>query len=245
MPESRRRRRRGRPIPRTRGGANLTTYGQRPRQRSGRRWLYVTASAIIAVLVIAGFVVPSLVGLGGGAGQTVGSSYEYVSGVGQQHDIMVTRQHVPESASVEYNSVPATSGDHWAQWSECGFFEQELPDERVVHNLEHGNIVVSYNLATPEEVEQLRGVFEDIGLSNVHGIARRYTKIPEGSVVLTAWGSPTRWTALTRNESKISSRPMPGPWGPNSPMARPAPPVGSCRDRAANAATNGATFVFS
>ena len=217
MPESRRRRRRGRPIPRTRGGANLTTYGQRPRQRSGRRWLYVTASAIIAVLVIAGFVVPSLVGLGGGAGQTVGSSYEYVSGVGQQHDIMVTRQHVPESATVKYDTVPATSGDHWAQWSECGFFEQELPDERVVHNLEHGNIVVSYNLATPEEVEQLRGVFEDIGLSNVHGIARHYTKIPEGSVVLTAWGVSDQMDGVDKERIETFFTTYAGTLGPEFP----------------------------
>ncbi len=87
-----------------------------------------------------------------------------------------------------YNSIPATSGDHWPRWSKCGFYEEALPDERVVHNLEHSNIVVSYNLTTPEEVDELRDVMSSGGLAGVLGIARFYDKIEPGTVALSAWG---------------------------------------------------------
>ena len=44
-----------------------------------------------------------------------------------------------------YSTVPPTSGPHWEAWSKCGFFNHPLPDELLVHNLEHGNIIVSHN----------------------------------------------------------------------------------------------------
>jgi hypothetical protein len=111
-----------------------------------------------------------------------------VEGIGLQHDIMATRSHVPEGTTVEYSTIPSTSGNHWPQPSRCGFFEEGLPDERIVHNLEHSNIIVSYNLTSPEEVERLKAVMDGIGLAQVLGITRFYDKIPEGTVALAAWG---------------------------------------------------------
>ena len=61
-------------------------------------------------------------------------------------------------------------------------------DERIVHNLEHGNIVVSYNLASEEEVDRLRDALESIGKNAIWGVARSYDKIPSGTVALAAWG---------------------------------------------------------
>ena len=116
-----------------------------------------------------------------------GTSADYVEGIGVQHDILSTR-HVTEPTTVEYNSIPATSGNHWPQWSRCGFFEDGLPDERVLHNLEHSNIVVSYNLTTPEEVKELRDVMGSVGLAGVLGVTRFYDKIEPGTVALSAWG---------------------------------------------------------
>ena len=105
-----------------------------------------------------------------------------------RHEIMPTRNHVSEGTPVEYSSLPPTSGNHWPQWSQCGFFEEGLPDERIVHNLEHGNIVVSYNLADEADVRALRKVMDGIDLSSNWGVTRAYNKIPEGTVALTAWG---------------------------------------------------------
>lgn len=187
MPESRHRRRRGR-TGAGGAGAGTSPSSARPRPRKNS-WLYIVASALIAVLVIGGFAVGAT-GLGGRGigGHSAGTADAYVNGVGVQHDIMSTRSHVAEPQTVDYNSIPPTSGDHWPQWSNCGFYEEELADERIVHNLEHSNIIVSYNLATPEEIDQLRDAMKDIGLANATGVTRAYTKIPAGTVALSAWG---------------------------------------------------------
>ena len=134
------------------------------------------------------------------SGREYGSNSEYGSGgispataepaqsAEVRHDITLTRLHVSEGTAVEYNSIPPTSGDHWPRWSQCGFFVEEIPDERLVHNLEHGNIVVSYNLADENGVNALRAAMDEIDLSSNWGVTRAYNKIPEGTVALAAWG---------------------------------------------------------
>lgn len=188
MPESKHRRRRGRPV--SRGQRVAATPIARPRKQKTNK-LYVAASVIIAVLVIGGFAV-------GGINfqrppDTGSSSGEYVEGVGVQQALMSTgpsglNVHIDNDQTVEYSTSPATSGDHWATPISCGFYEDGLSDERIVHNLEHGNIVVSYNLATDGEVDQLRDALEGIGKNAIWGVTRSYDKIPSGTVALAAWG---------------------------------------------------------
>jgi hypothetical protein len=62
-----------------------------------------------------------------------------------------------------------------------------LPDERVVHNLEHGTIVISYNLTDNDAIEELKETFDDIGLAQLWGVARYYDKLPSGQVAVAAW----------------------------------------------------------
>ena len=102
--------------------------------------------------------------------------------------IMPTSDHVPEGQRVDYNTRPPTSGDHWSRWAECGFYEESLPNELITHNLEHGNIVVSYNLATQEEVDQLRAAMDSIDLAAEWSVTRFYEDIPQGTLAVAAWG---------------------------------------------------------
>lgn len=51
-----------------------------------------------------------------------------------------------------YNSNPPTSGWHYAQPADWGFYNEELPDEVLVHNLEHGGIWLSYRSAEDTEL---------------------------------------------------------------------------------------------
>ena len=184
MPESKHRRRRGRAVQRgSRSAAPMAVA--RPRRKKTNK-IYVLASAVIAVLVIAGFALGS-VNFGNRAAQT-GSSGEYVEGVGVNQEIMPSVRHVPENQSVVYNTVPPTSGEMYATPARCGFYEDGLPDEQIVHNLEHGAIVVSYNLATEGELDRLRDAVDGIGLSQVWGVTRFYDKIPVGTVAVAAWG---------------------------------------------------------
>ena len=57
-----------------------------------------------------------------------------------------------------YNSNPPTSGWHYAQPANWGIYQNELPDENLVHNLEHGGIWISYtgvSTTTKEQIEAL------------------------------------------------------------------------------------------
>ena len=113
----------------------------------------------------------------------------YVEGIGVDQEVMPSKNHVEDGTLVDFNSVPATSGDHYFSPQPCGFYEGEVPDERVVHNLEHGNIVISYNLEDSNEIDQLREVYNDLeGWKDHYTVVRSYPKIDPGQVALSAWG---------------------------------------------------------
>lgn len=55
------------------------------------------------------------------------------------------REHVPDGTKVQYNSNPPTSGSHYADWTRAGVYEQPISDGHLIHALEHGYIIISYN----------------------------------------------------------------------------------------------------
>ena len=180
MPESRHRRNR-RP-------RNLDIPRATPRR--GQNKFILVGSIIIAVLVIAGFSIPTIIGsLNQPDPGDLGSALAYVEGVGIDQQVMPTKNHVPDGTVVSYNSVPATSGDHYFSPQRCGFYTGEIPDERVVHNLEHSNIIISYNLPDQNDVSTLEDVYNGLGGWKDHyTVARFYSKIAPGQVALSAWG---------------------------------------------------------
>ncbi len=222
MPESRHRRRRGRQVQRGQRSAAAADIA-RPRRRKWtvRRILYVTASAVIAILVIAGFAAADFLSVGRpAAAGGLGDSREYVEGVGERQAIMATRNHVQPEQSVAYNSTPPTSGDHWDRWANCGFYEEGLPDERIVHNLEHGNIVVSYNLP-PEGVSQLKVFMDDFDMSSVWAVTRFYGEVPENTVALAAWGVLDTMQGVDEDRIEKFFRNYAGTLGPEFPNGAP------------------------
>lgn len=90
----------------------------------------------------------------------------------------------------DYNSNPATSGPMANQPASCGVFRSELPDEVVVHNLEHGAVVISYGpgLAASER-DKLEAFARDAG-THIIVVPREGLGSP---IVLTAW---TKFLAL-------------------------------------------------
>ena len=159
------------------------------------RWLLVSFAAIAGLFIVA-LLVPVVLPVNFGGGR--GSADGYVEGVGTQVQTSEDRTHFDDSYTIDqvspdgqgYSTTPPTSGRHWNGWAACGFYgpDQTLADERILHNLEHGNIVVSYNLTDPDQIQELEDTFESIGKTNLWGVARFYDKIPEGTVALTTWG---------------------------------------------------------
>jgi hypothetical protein len=59
--------------------------------------------------------------------------------------IGIDEEHAP------YNSSPPTSGPHYEIPAETTFFTDQIPPEQVVHNLEHGAIVIWYSPNADEQ----------------------------------------------------------------------------------------------
>ena len=116
-------------------------------------------------------------------------------GTGEEVGIRVleqTREHIPFGQPHPlYSSTPPTSGWHYDTPAAWGIYDSPLLDETVIHNLEHGGIVISQNLTDGAQVAQLREFVE--GQPGFPGcfIMRSYTQapdlVPEGTVALTSW----------------------------------------------------------
>jgi len=187
LPESKHRRSRGQALSRRARSAGTLADNKPKKKRTNK--LYLTASLVIAVLVIAGFAIGGLAGGGRSVNTPTGSQQGYVEGIGVQEPFQ-GNIHLVEGTEIQYASFPPTSGDHWPPSAirRCGIYGDGLEDEVVVHHLEHSNIIVSYNLPDPAQVDQLHRVINGIGLANIWGITRAYDKIPQGQVAVTAWG---------------------------------------------------------
>jgi hypothetical protein len=95
-----------------------------------------------------------------------------------------SRDHV--EGGVDYTDPPPTSGDHDPCWAPWGVYDEEIPDERWVHNLEHGGVVLLYHCADgcPDEVAEMEAIVAERG---VHGILTPYAALPTRFAAV-AWG---------------------------------------------------------
>jgi hypothetical protein len=60
------------------------------------------------------------------------------------------RDHVPLDTPFDYNSNPPTSGPHYEDWIRPGIFDSPQHDQKLIHSLEHGYVIISYNCDAPK-----------------------------------------------------------------------------------------------
>lgn len=66
-----------------------------------------------------------------------------------EYDI-VGRNHIAQgTAGSGYNSNPPSSGPHWPSPVKNGIYDSSLPDEQLIHNLEHGHVWIAYKPCEP------------------------------------------------------------------------------------------------
>lgn len=73
-----------------------------------------------------------------------------------------------------------------------------VPDERAVHNLEHGGVVISYNAIPADALNKLSALLQTYPrdrFNEVKLLIRPYDRIPSGTFVLAAWGWKQTFTA--------------------------------------------------
>lgn len=103
---------------------------------------------------------------------------------------MPSRNHT--DAKVQYTTNPPTSGDHAPAAATWGTYPKAPPDERLVHNLEHGGVIISYNPAKVDEptVQKLKDLTADLrsGAKKCLILTPRASIQDDKPIALTSWG---------------------------------------------------------
>jgi len=130
-------------------------------RRAHRRSNLITigVAAVVGALVVGGIVYQRSTGEGGvsgnvGVSEAAANCERVESFEAQDADhIDVGAPHPP------YNSTPPSSGPHYETPANPGFYAEPLPPEQVIHNLEHGFVVIWYRSDAPDStIEDIEAI---------------------------------------------------------------------------------------
>ena len=137
-----------------------------------RRMMVSVAAGVVIVLALAG-------GITWGV---LASRPEKIALSGVQTFKVASRNHV--TTPVKYAQTPTVGGDHNPTWLNCGIYDQPVPNENAVHDLEHGAVWITYRPDLPaDQVAELQKLARSqtyITLSPYDGLST--------PVVASAWG---------------------------------------------------------
>lgn len=148
--------------------------------RKAKTTRYATIAIVAALMVLGGALAWGPISGLFNRGDAAAAQGQSFPSQGQQH-INDGQAHEP------YSTNPPTSGPHYQTPARWGIYDNPLPDESLVHNLEHGGIVIHYNCASgcPELVQQLKDLAGQYR-SKVVLAPRPNAQVPH-RITLTAW----------------------------------------------------------
>ena len=120
--------------------------------------------------------------------EVLGDADEGIPGV---QAVRVTYERpVHATGDIDYGLTPPAGGLHAPIWWNCGFYDTPVVDENVVHDLEHGVVLIAYAADRLSEADIL--LIRDLAQAN-KVIAAPYPDLPEGEeVVASAWARQLR-----------------------------------------------------
>jgi len=164
---------------------------QAPRQRRAeapegrnRRLLLIGAGLVVVAAIAAGGAAAWVL-LGGGSSadaalRAAGCTVEKKPAMGAQHVEKLAE-------GFEYNTFPPTTGPHYPIPATWDVYTEPVEQFRLVHNLEHGGVVVQYGEDVPESaVAEIR----DWYLEDPNGIIVAPLPRLKEKIALTAWTTP-------------------------------------------------------
>ncbi len=167
---------------------------QAPKQRTEprtpaerRTLLYLLAfsgSGIVILIAVLAFVAFAGGGGGGGSGSTaVTNSKDCVE---RSYPGMKPKHLQNPDAKVKYNSFPPSSGPHYQSPAPWSLYTDPVKQTILVHNLEHGGIILQYGNVGEDTVRKIESLYQDdpYGL-----VVAPYSKLGK-KIALTAWNEP-------------------------------------------------------
>ncbi len=129
--------------------------------------------------------------------------------MGEAIPIMTSAPHLaPDTNPGEYNSDPPTSGLHYATEAQAGFYDENIytyPAGYLVHNLEHGYVIIWYNCDLLDETgcaelkSQIRTVMDDLGGVKLVAYPWNFIDVP---VAMTSWGRIQKFGIFDTEQAK-------------------------------------------
>jgi hypothetical protein len=170
-----------------RGAAARRLEEKRRRQRT----LLWSAVAVLSLLALVGLIVfmgreePQAENQPVAA-EALAAGREQAGSEGVKTFPMAGQDHIdPSEQPDNWNSNPPTSGDHLQNPLPPGVYDNEQDMRALVHNQEHGYVVILYKGIPPDQVDQLRQFVEARDASKL--VLAPYSGLEANGVALTAW----------------------------------------------------------
>jgi hypothetical protein len=98
------------------------------------------------------------------------------------------QEHIDEGSALTFQSIPPSSGKHYPVTADPGFHSEPVAEGNLVHNLEHGQLVIWYSPDAPAGIiGDLETYVDDAGVALV---AAPYDQVPDGhNFSISAWGA--------------------------------------------------------
>lgn len=164
------------------------------RKIGNRTWLYLGGGAAVVILLV----LIGVFALGAGGGTTEEQVSKLMTAA--NCNFRTVKAYVPPGQGVHVNSLtkkfpwntdPPSNGQHYPLWAVWGFYTQPINPRRVVHNEEHGGVVVWWGTKVPAStVAQLRDYYDE---QPDGSFGTPYPKLGS-KVAITAWtGDPSKY----------------------------------------------------
>jgi hypothetical protein len=133
---------------------------------SAPRWAIVVG--VVAVAGIAAAVVFAMSGGGGGTSsnsvkavmEAAGCTYRDVKPIPPKNKVNFHADSPTLKSKVKWSTFPPSAGGHYGLWAVWGFYRAPVNPRQVVHNLEHGGIVIWWGPKVPAStVNQLEAFY--------------------------------------------------------------------------------------
>ena len=187
---------------------------QKARSRAPQRAVPWFSALVVGVLLVGGFLLLRNFGVFESSSSAIVTGpdinpAQVTPNVGQQVPTM-DATHIDLSQSfTQYNTTPPNSGPHWNAAGRgpigWGVYTTQQRNEGVVHNLEHGGVLIAYDPSVSDQdvanLNSIRRRWPKDRFSEVKIIIEPYAGLGQGTIAMTAWGYIDKMT--TYDERRI------------------------------------------
>lgn len=102
-----------------------------------------------------------------------------------------------------YQSNPPTSGPHAESPMPFGVLQNPGRKENLIHNMEHGGVVVWYNTDDQSVIDKLKKIVEDETGRRKLVVMSKYTDMEPNTIAITAWTRLDKFSVSDFTEKRV------------------------------------------